>query len=219
MNLALEKQKINLADVIKNSGVELSDRGQRPTGRCPFHGDRAPSFFVYPDGYHCFGCGAHGDVIDFVQRRYDLDFKGALRFLGIETGDNEDFDDSELIKELERKKKEKQERLQRKRDILHTLSLLIRTTEKAKERLTPENFDQYAEILDPLPLWEHCHETLIHGTDTEKTQCLSALENMPTVSRHYLFQENFNFRGWLREFLNGEPNHEQQRIRISFDGT
>lgn len=35
---------------------------------CPFHDDHKPSMQIYPDGYHCWVCGAHGDAIDFVER-------------------------------------------------------------------------------------------------------------------------------------------------------
>lgn len=35
-------------------------------GRCPFHSDKDPSFAVYSDHFHCYGCGAHGDIIDFI---------------------------------------------------------------------------------------------------------------------------------------------------------
>lgn len=64
-----------------------------PPGRngfiqCPFHqGDRHGSLKVYDGdrGWHCFGCGAGGSVIDFVMRLFDLDFKGACLRL------NEDF--------------------------------------------------------------------------------------------------------------------------------
>ena len=58
----------------------------RPAGRewvacCPFHADRSPSFTIYDGGtrFHCFGCGASGDVLDFVQRAYDVDMIGAAR--------------------------------------------------------------------------------------------------------------------------------------------
>ena len=34
--------------------------------RCPFHADRTPSLKLYGDHFHCFGCGAHGDVIDLT---------------------------------------------------------------------------------------------------------------------------------------------------------
>ncbi|MEO0032107.1 MAG: hypothetical protein RIS94_1865 [Pseudomonadota bacterium] len=61
----------------------------RPAGRewvacCPFHSDRSPSFTIYHGGerFHCFGCGASGDVLDFVQRAYAVDLIEAARMLG-----------------------------------------------------------------------------------------------------------------------------------------
>lgn len=50
---------------------------------CPFHGrDSNPSFKVYPDNhFYCFGCGARGDVIDFIQRSKDLPLSEAIKFL------------------------------------------------------------------------------------------------------------------------------------------
>ena len=41
--------------------VKLSKSGKNWKGCCPFHGEKSPSFYVYEDGYHCFGCGAHGE--------------------------------------------------------------------------------------------------------------------------------------------------------------
>ncbi len=40
--------------------------------RCPFHDDKTPSMKLYRDGFHCFGCGAHGDAIDYVGRLFGL---------------------------------------------------------------------------------------------------------------------------------------------------
>lgn len=56
-------------------------------GLCPFHDDRNPSFVVNPhtQTFKCFGCGAHGDVVDFVCLYYGLSFKEALSYLGIST--------------------------------------------------------------------------------------------------------------------------------------
>lgn len=47
---------------------------------CPFHNEKTPSFKVYKGngGYHCFGCGEHGSIIDFVMRYFDLSFKEAI---------------------------------------------------------------------------------------------------------------------------------------------
>lgn len=62
--------------------VSLRPRGSRLVGRCPFHHDRTPSFYVYaPTHYHCFGCEAHGDVIAFLRRKEDLTFREAVDLL------------------------------------------------------------------------------------------------------------------------------------------
>lgn len=48
---------------------------------CTFHNERTPSMKIYEDSFHCFGCGAHGDVIDFVQKKNNCSHKEALEFL------------------------------------------------------------------------------------------------------------------------------------------
>lgn len=52
-------------------------------GCCPFHPDKSPSFYVFADGirWHCFGCRATGDVLDFVQRYYSLSMREAAEHL------------------------------------------------------------------------------------------------------------------------------------------
>ena len=61
--------------------VELSRRASLTTGCCPFHEERTPSFVVYDDHYHCYGCRAHGDAITYVRQQQGLSFVEALRFL------------------------------------------------------------------------------------------------------------------------------------------
>jgi DNA primase len=57
-------------------------------GLCPFHGERTPSFNVHGDKqfFHCFGCGASGDVIEFVKRSDTLTFPDAVRLLAARAG-------------------------------------------------------------------------------------------------------------------------------------
>ncbi len=57
-------------------------------GCCPFHNEKSPSFFVNDDKgfYHCFGCGAHGDVIRFVVEQEGLGFIDAVKSLAQEAG-------------------------------------------------------------------------------------------------------------------------------------
>ncbi len=62
--------------------VDLKKNGTRYVGRCPFHDDKSPSLVVYDDHYHCFGCDAHGDTIDFVMRYHGTSFPDACKILG-----------------------------------------------------------------------------------------------------------------------------------------
>jgi len=66
--------------------VPLARSGKQWKGCCPFHGEKTPSFYVYDDGYHCFGCGAHGDVITFVMQSQGLGFMDAIGQLAAEAG-------------------------------------------------------------------------------------------------------------------------------------
>ncbi|MBM6676643.1 DNA primase [Olsenella uli] len=68
--------------------VELRQRGQEFWGCCPFHGEKSPSFKVNPQTglWHCFGCGDGGDVFSYVQRRENLDFPDAIRYLADRAG-------------------------------------------------------------------------------------------------------------------------------------
>ena len=54
--------------------------------KCPFHSERSASFKAYPGtrGYYCFGCGAHGSVIDFVMLYFGLSFKDALSKINVD---------------------------------------------------------------------------------------------------------------------------------------
>jgi DNA primase len=74
------------ADLVEIVGevVPLKRSGKDWKGKCPFHEDRTPSFYVVPDKgiYHCFGCGAKGDVFSFLKERQGLGFLDAVRELG-----------------------------------------------------------------------------------------------------------------------------------------
>ena len=66
-----------------SSYVQLKRRGKNLVGLCPFHNEKTPSFTVYPESqsYYCFGCGAGGEVVNFIRRVENLDFTEAVRFL------------------------------------------------------------------------------------------------------------------------------------------
>ncbi|HEY2132508.1 MAG TPA: DNA primase [Acetobacteraceae bacterium] len=66
--------------------VKLARSGRQWKGCCPFHGEKTPSFYVYDDHFHCFGCGAHGDAISFVMQSEGTSFPEAVERLAAEAG-------------------------------------------------------------------------------------------------------------------------------------
>jgi len=81
------KQKLDIVDEI-GAVVSLKKSGKAYKGLCPFHGERTPSFYVFPDNgtYHCFGCHEYGDIFSFVQKQQNLDFGEALALLAERAG-------------------------------------------------------------------------------------------------------------------------------------
>lgn len=63
------KDRVDFKDLVRYYGLDVNRGG---FACCPFHNERTPSFKVYEDHYHCFGCGEHGDHIDFVQKLYGI---------------------------------------------------------------------------------------------------------------------------------------------------
>ena len=76
------KSKTDIVQII-SSYIPLQRKGKSHWACCPFHHEKTPSFCIDGEGqfYHCFGCGAGGDVIKFVQEYESLDFAGAVRLL------------------------------------------------------------------------------------------------------------------------------------------
>ena len=81
------KNRANIVDVIGRV-VNLKKAGSNYKGLCPFHNEKTPSFIVSEEKqiFTCFGCGESGDVISFVEKYNNLDFKGACELLAGEYG-------------------------------------------------------------------------------------------------------------------------------------
>lgn len=124
MNFADEiKQRVPMIEMLQYYGIETN---RSNFCRCPFHQEKSASFKAYPGsrGFYCFGCGAHGSVIDFVMLYFWLSFKDALAKI------NEDFSIGLPIgerislrqrREMEHRQRERQEERNREQSELERL--------------------------------------------------------------------------------------------------
>lgn len=102
------KQYYSMREIAERYGIRIKRDGMCS---CPFHGaDRHASMKIYKDSFHCFACGANGDLFSFIQRMDNCDFKTAFISLG---GDYEQL--SEEAREAAKNKRE-HERLVRERN-------------------------------------------------------------------------------------------------------
>ncbi|MEA1885136.1 MAG: DNA primase [Thermotogota bacterium] len=76
------KTDVNIVDLIA-SYIELQKSGRNYKALCPFHQEKTPSFYIYENtqSYHCFGCGASGDIFSFVQAYENIDFMDSVKLL------------------------------------------------------------------------------------------------------------------------------------------
>lgn len=95
-NLQEIRQVLRIGDYISRY-VPLRPSGSQLKGRCPFHEEKTPSFFVYPDrdSYVCFGCGAKGDLFDFIMRYEGISFGDAVKKCAVEANVTLEWEDSE----------------------------------------------------------------------------------------------------------------------------
>ena len=154
------KNAVSMTDVCERYGIEVNSAGYAV---CPFHAEKTGSLKVYPGrrGWHCFGCGEGGDVLDFVRRYFDLDLREAEAKL------NDDFSLGILMgatdyrtrlkagriaaerRKAAEEKRRQSEQLDAEYWAAHDYWLGIRRTVEEKRPATPEGVPS-AEWLDAL---------------------------------------------------------------------
>ncbi len=79
---SIVRENVPIREVAERCGLAV--RGK--SCLCPFHDDHHPSLVLYDDHYHCFACGAHGDVTDLAARLLGVTNLSAARFLAADYG-------------------------------------------------------------------------------------------------------------------------------------
>ena len=77
------KQSVTTIAAAEHYGIEVNRSGM---AKCPFHSDQSPSLKLNDEYYYCFGCGATGDVIDFVARLFQISNKDAAEKIAADFG-------------------------------------------------------------------------------------------------------------------------------------
>lgn len=169
MITALDKP--DLLDTIRNEGVELRQKGRNFWACCPFHVERTPSFKVDPErgSFYCFGCGAHGDSIEFIEKLRGLSFREALSYLGIDSSVKPTYETLLRI----RKAKERADIVRRFRrwesDYHSELCDFYRTLQERKAQVrTEKDLDRISWLYHKEPLWLHRLDILESRDDRAK---------------------------------------------------
>lgn len=130
------KEAIPMKDILRRYGIEENRAGFI---HCPFHeGDREASMRIYDKDFHCFGCGANGDIFDFVMKMEECSFPAAFKMLGGSYQGHRDSFSARLARyHLEQKKEARRRKLERERREKEYLILLISVYQKWMRRSAP----------------------------------------------------------------------------------
>ena len=112
------KDRLTMQDVLLRYGYEPN---RAKFICCPFHNEKTPSMKIFEKDYHCFGCGANGDVVSFIQMLFGLSFQDALKKIDVDFNLNiygehtfeelrqSHYQQKKIQAERERKKREKEQ--------------------------------------------------------------------------------------------------------------
>lgn len=138
---------IDMKDILNKYNI----KSLRGIFHCPFHNDKTPSAKIYGNKYHCFACGQHGDVIQFVQDYFNIGFVEALKKINYDFNLNLNYGElsKEQIKQIEERKilkqKQKEKHFQRMLNLCKTINMFEEIYRITKEQLNPYNWEEIEE--------------------------------------------------------------------------
>lgn len=153
------RNEANMIAVAEHYGISVNRSGFI---NCIFHNDKHPSMKLYKDHYHCFSCGAHGDVISFTAQMFSLSQYEAAKQLAADFGINDD----------KKSSTPKQRSYITENTAYILLSKYISALESNRDQYRPCSPDEelhplYVESVKLLPLYEYYLDILTIGSKEE----------------------------------------------------
>ena len=169
------KENVKLREAAELYGIDVSRYGK---ALCPFHNDHHPSLFVADDHYHCFACGAHGDVIDFVGRLFQLSPYDAARKLMADFHLDPDKPPSAAVIHAKRIQAEAQQLREKERLCFSVLCDYVHVLRDWKVRYAPQSPDEpvharFVEACHKLDEVEYWLDILTFGDSEERHEVIN----------------------------------------------
>ena len=175
MNLfEIVKYGVSCREAAERYGVEVNHYGM---ALCPFHNDRHPSLYVTDDHYHCFACGAHGDVIDFAAKMFGLPLYDAAQRLAADFHLTPDKPPSAAALHAKRIRTEAQQLKANERLCFSVLSDYARVLRDWKVQYAPQSpaeapDERFVEACHKLDEVEYYLDILTSGNSYERSEVI-----------------------------------------------
>ena len=175
MNLfEIVKYGVSCREAAELYGVEGNHYGM---ALCPFHNDRHPSLYVADDHYHCFACGEHGDVIDFVSKLFHLSLYDAAQKLAADFHLTPDKPPSAAALHAKRIQTEAQQLRENERLCFSVLSDYARVLRSWKVQYAPQSpaeapDERFIEACHNLDQTEYYLDILCTGDSYERAEVI-----------------------------------------------
>ena len=175
MNLfEIVKYGVSCREAAERYGVEVNHYGM---ALCPFHNDRHPSLYVADDHYHCFACGEHGDVIDFVSKLFHLSLYDAAQKLAADFHLTPDKPPSAAALHAKCVQTEAQQLRENERLCFSVLSDYARVLRNWKVRYAPQSpaeapDERFVEACHKLDEVEYYLDILTSGNSYERSEVI-----------------------------------------------
>lgn len=150
------KDLYSMKDILERYGLPQQNRSGFIC--CPFHKENTASMKIYHKDFHCFGCGANGDIFTFVMMMDDLTFKEAFKELGGGDFDNSFSGRLKIYKAQKNRemRKKKEEKIKKQKELNYLMMDIWRNLLKHAEPLS----DSWGEIYKKLQYQEYLWEVL-----------------------------------------------------------